>query len=223
MAGPDDEAGLSRAIGSAAFVLALRERGVRDTAVLRAMEQVPREPFAPPPLRAFARRDIALPLPHGQTMTAPSVAAAMLGALDVTQGARILEIGTGSGYVTALLVRLGAGHVRSLERYAGLARAARDRLGANLNDATVEAADGLDLGSLDGQRFDRILVNGGVAALPPHWPAALKPGGRLVAGLWTGRGCRLVTLVRDGEGAPTRLEGPALRLGPLTPGRARVS
>ena len=223
MNGPEDAAGLSRAIGSAAFVLALRERGVRDTAVLRAMEQVPRESFAPPHLREFARRDIALPLPHGQTMTAPSVAAAMLGALDVPQGARILEIGTGSGYVTALLVRLGAGHVRSLERYAGIARAARDRLGANLNDATVEAADGLDPGGIDGQRFDRILVNGGVAALPPHWPAALKPGGRLVAGLWTGRGCRLVTLVRDGEAPPVRGDGTALRLGPLTPGRARVT
>ncbi|KQT61364.1 protein-L-isoaspartate O-methyltransferase [Methylobacterium sp. Leaf456] len=222
MNGPDDAAGLSR-IGNAAFVLALRERGVRDTAVLRAMEQVPREPFAPAPLREYARRDIALPLPHGQTMTAPSIAAAMLGALDVQAGARVLEVGTGSGYVTALLVRLGAGHVRSLERYPGLARAARDRLGANLNDATVEAADGLGAGSMERQRFDRILINGAVTAVPPHLFAALTPGGRLVAGLWSGRGCRLVTLTRDGEGAPTRLDGPTLRLGPMTPGRARVA
>ncbi|GAB6843187.1 protein-L-isoaspartate(D-aspartate) O-methyltransferase [Methylorubrum rhodinum] len=219
----EDTAGLSRAIGSAAFVLALRERGVRDTAVLRAMEQVPREHFAPPHLREHARRDIALPLPHGQTMTAPSVAAAMLGALDVQAGARVLEVGTGSGYVTALLVRLGAGHVRSLERYATLARAARDRLGANLNDATVEAADGLGPGGSERQRFDRILINGAVATVPPHCLAALNPGGRLVAGLWSGSTCRLVTLNRDGEGAPTRLDGPVLRLGPMTPGRARVS
>lgn len=223
MAGPDDAAGLSRAIGSAAFVLALRERGVRDTAVLRAMEQVPREHFAPAPLREYARRDIALPLPQGQTMTAPSVAAAMLGALDMRPGVRVLEIGTGSGYVTALLVRLGAGHVRSLERYPGLARAARERLGVNLNDATVETADGLGPDSAERHSFDRILVNGGVAALPPHLPAALKPGGRLVMGLWSGRGCRLVTIARDGEAPPARLEGPALRLGPMTPGRGRVS
>lgn len=222
MAGPEDEAGLSR-IGNAAFVLALRERGVRDTAVLRAMEQVPREPFAPPHLRDHARRDIALPLAHGQTMTAPSVAAAMLGALDMQAGARVLEVGTGSGYVTALLVRLGAGHVRSLERYAPLARAARDRLGPHLNDATVEVADGLGPGGIERQRFDRILINGGVPALPPHLLAALNPGGRLVAGLWTGRGCRLVTLARDGEAPPARLDGPALRLGPMTPGRSRVS
>ncbi|WP_342148550.1 protein-L-isoaspartate O-methyltransferase [Methylorubrum sp. SB2] len=222
MAGPEDEAGLSR-IGNAAFVLALRERGVRDTAVLRAMEQVPREAYAPPALREYARRDIALPLPHGQTMTAPSVAAAMLGALDMVQGARVLEVGTGSGYVTALLVRLGAGHVRSLERYATLARAARDRLGANLNDATVEAADGLAPGGTERQSFDRILINGGVGAIPPHLLAALNPGGRLVAGLWSGRGCRLVTLIRDGEGAPTRLDGPVLRLGPMTPGRAQMA
>ncbi len=222
MVGPEDEASLSR-IGNAAFVLALRERGVRDTAVLRAMEQVPREAFAPPALREYARRDIALPLPHGQTMTAPSVAAAMLGALDMAQGARVLEVGTGSGYVTALLVRLGAGHVRSLERYATLARAARDRLGANLNDATVEAADGLAPGATERQSFDRILINGGVGAIPPHLLAALNPGGRLVAGLWSGRGCRLVTLTRDGEGAPTRLDGPVLRLGPMTPGRAQMA
>lgn len=223
MSVPDESDGLTRAIGSAAFVLRLRERGVRDTAVLRAMERVPRERFAPLALRDFARRDIALPLPHGQTMTAPSVVAAMLGALDVPDGARVLEVGTGSGYVTALLVRLGAGHVRSLERYQSLARAARDRLGTSLNDATVEVADGLAPESLGAQAFDRILVNGALDALPAHLTAALAPGGRLVAALRGERGSRLVWLAREGDGPPARAEGPVLRLGPLTPGRARVS
>ncbi|WP_232630165.1 protein-L-isoaspartate O-methyltransferase family protein [Methylobacterium sp. Leaf118] len=219
----DDADGLTRAIGSAAFVLRLRERGVRDTAVLRAMERVPREHFVPPALRDHAARDIALPLPHGQTMTAPSVVAAMLGALDLRAEARVLEIGTGSGYVTALLVRLGAGHVRSLERYGALARAARDRLGASLNDATVEVADGLAPDGLGGQTFDRILVNGALDALPPHLTDALAPGGRMVAALRSARGSRLVGLAREGDGPPARTEGPVLRLGPLTPGRARVS
>ena len=222
---PDDRAerlsaGLAEATGNAAVVLALRERGVRDTAVLRAMERVPRERFAPPALRAHARRDIALPLAHGQTMTAPSVAAAMLGALDMQAGARVLEIGTGTGYVTALLVRLGAAHVRSLERYEGLARAARAHLGRDLSDVTVETNDGLAPEVVRGGSYDRILVNGSLAALPPHLPAALKSGGRLVAGDWTGRGSRLVTLTRDSAAAYARTEGAALRLGPMTPGRA---
>ncbi|HJE26239.1 MAG TPA: protein-L-isoaspartate O-methyltransferase [Methylorubrum populi] len=216
----DDPAMLAEATGNAAFVLALRERGVRDTAVLRAMEQVPRERFAPPALHALARRDIGLPLASGQTMTAPSVVAAMLGALAMIPGARVLEVGTGTGYVTALLVRLGAAHIRSFERYEGLARTARAQLGRDLDDATVEVADGLSPEAVRGGEFDRILVNGSIEALPPHLPAALKPGGRLVAGLWTGRGSRLVTITRDGGALFTRTEGAALRLGPLTPGRA---
>ncbi|PXW62931.1 methyltransferase domain-containing protein [Methylobacterium sp. B4] len=212
--------GLAHATGNAAFVLSLRERGVRDTAVLRAMERVPRERFAPPGLLAYARQDIALPLACGQTMSAPSVVAAMLGALDVRPGARVLEVGTGTGYVTALLVRLGAVHVRSVERYDGLARAARQNLGRDLNDATVEVADGLAQEAVRGETFDRILINGSLEALPPHLPAALASGGRLVAGLWTGRASRLLTLARDGAAAFARTEGVVLRLGPLTPGRA---
>ncbi|MFJ7439344.1 protein-L-isoaspartate O-methyltransferase [Methylorubrum thiocyanatum] len=218
---PDGVAdGLAAATGNAAFVLALRERGVRDTAVLRAMERVPRERFAPPALRAHARRDIALPLACGQTMTAPSIVAAMLGALDIAPGARVLEVGTGTGYVTALLVQLGAAHVRSLERYDGLARAARSHLGRDFDAAAVETTDGLAPEVVRGGSYDRILVNGSLAALPPHLPAVLRSGGRLVAGQWTGRGSQLVTLTRDGAAAYARTEGAALRLGPLTPGRA---
>ena len=79
-------------------MLALRERGVRETSVLRAMERVPREGFAPAAFRDLARRDLALPLACGATMTAPIVVATMLIALKLSPGARILEIGTGSGY-----------------------------------------------------------------------------------------------------------------------------
>lgn len=207
------------AIDAAAFVLLLRERGVRDTAVLRAMEQVPREAFAPVHLREHARRDIALPLPCGQTMTAPTTVAAMLIALGLEPGSRVLEIGTGSGYVTALLRRLGATQVRSLERYDTLARAARRKLGGN---AAVEAADGLAQGTAGPDAFARILVNGWMREVPRHLCAALAPGGRLVGGLATREGPCLVTVERGADGRLSQRIGNHVRICPLTAGRARV-
>lgn len=219
IAGEGDDAS---AIGDAAFVLLLRERGVRDMGILRAMEGVPRERFAPPALSAHARRDIALPLPCGQSMTAPTTVAAMLGLLGVPAGARVLEIGTGSGYVTALLMHLGSGHVRSLERYAGLARAARDRLGGDLADATVEIGDGLDADAIGEGRFDRILVNGACREIPPHLVAALAPGGRLVGAVAAGQGTRLAVVDCAADGGLARRAEMSCRLPPLTPGRAHV-
>ncbi|MDP4024295.1 methyltransferase domain-containing protein [Methylobacterium sp. NEAU 140] len=215
-AGADDAEAPGDAVGNAAFVLALRERGLRDTAVLRAMELVPREAFAPPEHRALARRDIALPLPCGASMTAPGTVAAMLAGLRVAPGQRVLEIGTGSGYVTALLARLGAGAVLSLERYATLAGEAAARL-AGLPEVHVVRADGLSPALPDGG-FDRILVNGSVDAVPPHWLAALEPGGRLVAGLSGPDGCRIAALGPDG----TPETGATVRLAALVPGLARV-
>ena len=96
-----------RPIGAASFVLSLRAKGIRDTALLRAMELVPREVFAPRRFTDLARTDVALPLPCGQTMTGPATVAAMLLALGVQAGQRVLEVGTGSGYVTALLAGSG--------------------------------------------------------------------------------------------------------------------
>ncbi|MCJ2134880.1 methyltransferase domain-containing protein [Methylobacterium sp. J-026] len=208
---------LEAAAGNAAFVMALRGRGLRDTAVLRAMEQVPREAFAPPRHRDHARRDIGLPLPCGASMTAPSTVAVMLALLRLEAGQRVLEIGTGSGYVTALLARLGAGAVLSLERYATLAADAAARLAA-LSEVHVVWADGLAPELPDGG-FDRILVQGSVDAIPPHWRAALEPGGRLVTGLTQGGRCRIATLATP-EAEPEL--GPPTRLGALVPGLARV-
>jgi protein-L-isoaspartate(D-aspartate) O-methyltransferase len=212
-----DLGSLEAAAGNAAFVMALRGRGLRDTAVLRAMEQVPREVFALPQHREHARRDIALPLPCGASMTAPSAVALMLASLRVEPGQRVLEIGTGSGYVTALLAQLGAGAVLSLERTVTLAAAATRRLAA-LAEVHVVRADGLAPDLPDGG-FDRILVHGSVATIPPHWRAALEPGGRLVAGLnWDGL-CRIAVLATpEAEPEPSA----AIRIAALTPGLAQV-
>jgi len=210
-------------IEAAAFVMTLRGRGVRDTDTLRALERVPRERFAPGPYRDLARRDLALPLPCGQTMTAPSAIAAMLTALGTRPGMRLLEIGTGSGYVTTLLLRLGAAHVHSIERYALLAEDARTvLLPEDRARATLAVGDGLDPACLPEGRFDRILLNGALAALPPHLAGVLAPGGRLVGALGAQEATHRVVVTRDANGIVEERLGERLRLGPLTLGCARV-
>jgi protein-L-isoaspartate(D-aspartate) O-methyltransferase len=221
-----DEAG---AIEDAAFVLAMRGHGVRDTAVLRAMERVPRERFAPRHHRHLARRDIALPLACGQTMTAPTAIAAMLTALGLQPGGRVLEVGTGSGYVTALLVSLGAGQVLSIERYATLGEDARERLSVDgLDAAEVEIGNGLAGIGLSGKGlsnrapFDRILVNGACPALPEALLDRLATGGRLVGVIGRPESGRLIVVERGPDGPFVHRLGAGLRLAPLTPGRAAI-
>lgn len=213
--GPDRSA-----VETAAFVMALRARGVRDTAVLGAMERTPRDHFAPRRFADLSRSDVALPLACGQTMTAPGNVATMLMALGLEPGQSVLEIGTGSGWVTALLMRLG-GRVLTVERYATLAEAARLRLA--LVDAPGEVelvvGDGLapDFGEVC---LDRVLVNGAVTAVPPALTSALAPGGRLVGAL-AGEGLpRLVRIERLAEGGLRQSLGAPLRLAPLVQGRA---
>src|SRR3954451_4097540 len=165
-----------QAVEAAAFILALRARGVRNTAVRGAMERARRELFAPRRFAELARTDVALPLPCGQTMTAPSVVAAMLIALGAESGGRALEIGTGSGWVTAALVKLGC-RVHTVERYATLAEsaAARFAVAGVAGAVTLAVGDGLAPDAVEG-RFDRILVNGAMLAVPEWLTARPGPG-----------------------------------------------
>jgi protein-L-isoaspartate(D-aspartate) O-methyltransferase len=207
------------AVEAAAFVLSLRALGMRDKAVLGAMERVPRDLFAPRRYRDLARADVALPLPCGQTMTAPSVVATMLTALAVKPGQRTLEVGTGSGYVTALLHRLGAARLVTVERYATLAAEAAERFAvAGIEGPSPRVGDGLAEG--EGE-LDRILVNGTLDELPGTLAARLAPAGRLVAALLSNGLPRLLVLERDpGTGLlRQRIEG-SLRLPRLSAGRA---
>lgn len=209
----DDEA-----VGVASFILSLRARGIRDTAVLRAMELVPREVFAPRRFSDLSRTDVALPLPCGQTMTSPRTVATMLVALGVGEGQRVLEVGTGSGYVTAVLAKLGA-EVHSVERFSTLADSAAQHLKiVNAGNVRIEIGDGL--AARPRERFDRILLNGAVAEIPQVVTSLLGPGGRLVGAIPFGGSPHLVRIQRL-EGSEFHQDlGAPLRLSPLVPGLA---
>lgn len=202
-------------VEAASFVLALRSRGISDLAVLRAMERVPRELFAPRRYLDLARQDVALPLAGGQTMTSPAIVAQMLAALDVRPGHRVFEIGTGSGYACALLGQLGA-EVFSFERHPVLAESAARRVHhAGLADCcAITCGDGFALADVQA-RFDRILLNGAVEALPPGLTSRLVAGGRIVCGLSADGATRLHVVAREDDGRLATFAGPPVRLSRL--------
>jgi protein-L-isoaspartate(D-aspartate) O-methyltransferase len=144
-------------------------RGVRDPCVLEAMGAVPRHWFVPAGLEAQAYGDWALPTIEGQTISQPYIVARMLELLELAPGHRVLEIGTGSGYQTALLSRL-AGEVLTIERVERLVRWAIDRLAdLGVDNVRLRCADG-SLGWPDFAPYDRVLV----AAAAPRVPDALR-------------------------------------------------
>ncbi len=157
----------------------LRDRGILDEGVLAAMTSIPREAFVRPDRRDAAYRDTALPTAHGQTISQPWVVARMTELLRVEPGDRVLEIGTGSGYQAAILAQLGA-TVRSFERIAVLAEAARDRLAAlGLEGVEVVIGDG-STGDAAGAPWDGIIVTAAAPIVPPALPRQLAIGARLV-------------------------------------------
>src|SRR5579862_5848518 len=158
------------------FQLALRRRGISDQAVLRVMEEIPRENFVEPADRDDAYRDSALGIACGQTISQPFVVAYMTEQLKLTKAHRVLEIGTGSGYQAAVLSRL-AGHVVSIERFRTLADTARARLDAlGYHNVEVMLGDGFAVPEQLGQ-FDRIIVTAAMTKLPEELMRRLEPGG----------------------------------------------
>lgn len=163
----------------AALLLAVRQAGVRDISVMRAIEAVPREAFAPYKFRDLANRNMALPLGCGQTMSRPADLGRRIEALRIGRGHRVLEVGTGSGYGTAILARL-AREVVSLERYETLAIEAARRLAAlPAANAVALQADGLAPEPSLGE-FDRIILQAALDAPPAALLQILTPGGSLV-------------------------------------------
>jgi len=157
----------------------LAERGIRDLRVLEAMRAVPRHEFVPEEFRDRAYEDCPLPIGEGQTISQPYIVAAMLERLALRETDRVLEVGTGSGYVTALLSVLCA-EVFSVERCASLAHPARAtllRLG--YNNVAIHVGDGT-LGWSEVAPFDAVLVSAATPEVPSSLFEQLREGGRMI-------------------------------------------
>jgi len=166
----------------AALLLALRQAGVRDISVMRAVENVPRDAFAPYRFRDLANRNMMLPIACGQTIPRPADLARRLEALRIGRGHRVLEIGTGSGYAAAVMAQL-CREVTTIERYATLAIEAQRRLVAQgVTNVRPHHADGISLSPAFGL-FDRIIVQASVTARPQALIDLLAPGGVMLYAL----------------------------------------
>ena len=178
----------------ARLVETLQRKGIRDLAVLRAVRMVPRHLFVPESVRHRAYDDAALPIGSSQTISQPWVQARYLELLSLTGRERVLEIGTGSGYQTALLALL-CDAVFSVERIAGLAQGAREALtAAGIRNVTVLVGDGT-LGWRPFAPYDAILVAAASPEIPGPLVEQLAPGGRMVIPLGD-RANQTLTLVR---------------------------
>jgi protein-L-isoaspartate(D-aspartate) O-methyltransferase len=202
------------------FMLTLRRRGISDKAVLRAMDDVPREHFVAPDCVEAAYDDHALPIACGQTISQPYVVAYMTEQLSVQAQHHVLEIGTGSGYQAAVLSRL-VREVVSIERYRTLAEAARNRLHTlGYNNVEVVVGDGF-AGVPDRAPYDRIIVTAAAERVPEALIDQLANGGVMLLPLGPRSGAQeIVKLTKTSEGlTQERLIG--VRFVPLLPGQAR--
>jgi len=199
----------------------LRGRGVADERVLDVMVRVPRHEFAPAPYRDQAYEDHPLPLREGQTLSQPYIVALMLEALALSPADRVLEIGTGSGYVTALLAELAA-QVYSVERHAVLADPARDvlaRLG--YTNVKVIVGDGTQ-GLAEYSPYHAIIVSAATPEVPAALLAQLAEGGRMIIPVGSPDSQQL-QLIRMENGQPRTTLRELCRFVPLISGPGGLS
>lgn len=191
-----------------ALVREVASRGISDPRVLQALRQVPRHEFVPAAWRARAYEDRALPIEEGQTISQPYVVALMTELARLQPGARVLEIGTGSGYQAAVLAALGA-QVWSIEIVEPLARSSAERLRRlGYGGVRVRAGDGYQ-GWPEEAPFDAILLTAAPPAIPAPLLAQLAQGGRLVAPVGE-REQDLVLVTRTPNGFTRRSVAPVL-------------
>ena len=204
----------------ARLVLSLRSGGVNDPKVLAVIEKTPRDLFVPELFNERAWEDSALPIACGQTISQPLIVGLMTQALQVDSRHRVLEIGTGSGYQTAVLSRL-ARLVYTVERYRTLLREAEGRLRElQITNVITKFGDGGE-GWADQAPFDRVMITAAAPEEPKALLAQLKPNGILVAPVGKGPIQSLRRYVSDGQGGfRTELLGD-VRFVPLLDGVAR--
>lgn len=183
------------------MVMRLKESGyVKSKSVEEALLSVPRELFLPDNLRHLAYEDKPLPIGEGQTISAPSVVARMTELLDVREGQKVLEVGTGSGYQAAIVGKIVGpkGHVWTIERLPGLAEAARRRLEAlGLANVTVVVGDGTE-GLASEAPFDRIIVTAAAPEPPQPLIEQLREKGVMVIPVGS-RDFQRLEIIRKGE------------------------
>jgi protein-L-isoaspartate(D-aspartate) O-methyltransferase len=223
---PDRRHGLSEfppgegSVGRMEFMLHLRRHGIVDAAVLRAMDEVPREHFVTPEFVDAAYADQALPIACGQTISQPYVVAYMTEQLAVRPHHRVLEIGTGSGYQAAVLSRL-AREVYTVERFRTLAETASVRLDTlGFDNVTVCVGDGF-AGLPEHAPFDRIIVTAAAEQIPAALVGQLAERGVMLLPLGPHGGVQRIVRLTNGPGGLERHDLIAVRFVPLLPGQAR--
>jgi protein-L-isoaspartate(D-aspartate) O-methyltransferase len=181
----------------------VRAKGVHDQRLLEAIASVPRAGFVPPGHEERAYRDEPIPIPADQVTTQPSLVAAMLEALALEGNERVLEVGTGYGFQTALLARLAA-HVFSIERFADLAEAARRHLARQrIRNVEVVVGDGT-AGLPEHAPYDAIVVSAAFTSVPEPLAAQLRDGGRLVQPMGPGGRDQVTLFERRGDNLERR-------------------
>lgn len=180
------------------MVRLLVKEGIKDRSVRFWMEEIPREKFVASQLQTESYRDKALPIGEGQTISQPYIVALMTQELNVTKDCNVLEIGTGSGYQTAILAKL-ANHVYTIERIRSLQLQAQETLQKlNITNVDYYFGDG-SCGWPEDMRFDRILISAAAVDFPAPLAAQLKVGGIAVMGIGTGASGKLVKLEKTSD------------------------
>ena len=215
----DDSQNDEKRIRIADLILRLRRAGVTDQKVVVAMESVPREMFVPAENHAHAYAERALPIDCGQTISAPVIVGMMTQALDIGERERVLEIGTGTGYQTAVLARL-ARRVYTMDRFRTLVIAAESRFKTlRLSNVTTIIGDGTN-GWPEQAPFDRIIVTAAAETVPEALKKQVRIGGVIVIPVGPQAGVqKLMRLERTDDGFAEKMLAD-VRFVPLIPGKA---